>query len=357
MIKKAAIIELGSSHDECFYSQILFLKKAGYEVDLFCSSVLKERTIHLSVNTIFFDFGKSAYTDIINLTRIRKFVIKNEINKVILNSAHGILVRNFLLFPFPTEIEFIGVIHDAGKILKSSNQKLINKKVKKYFVLSDNVLDYIHSLEIEGKQFTSFYPIFQPDYFSAEINKPKNEFWICVPGRVEQKRRDYNTLLRSLTETKLSDNVKIILLGGIEDKIKPELKSTLEKFSLYNKFILFEKFIPNDVFYSYLQMSDLVLPLIHPTDIWFDKYSKTQISGSYNMAFTFNIPLLCEKSFSGYEDFKDTSFFYETKNLIEKINELSANREFFLSAKSKMYKHAKWNFNYQFKKYIDFIES
>ncbi len=104
-------------------------------------------------------------------------------------------------------------------------------------------------------------------------------------------------------------------------------------------------------------MSDLILPLIHPTDVWFEKYSKTQISGSYNMAYIYKIPTLCEKSFSVYEDFKDTSFFYETKNLINKINKLSADRELFLSAKSKMYKHAKWGFDYQIKKYIDFIES
>jgi len=357
MNKKAAIIELGTSHEECFYSQILFLKKEGWEVDLLCSSVLKERISHLTINKIFFDFGKGVYYDIINLMKIRKFIVKNKINKVILNSAHGIQVRNLMLLPFPREIEFIGVIHDAGKILNSSNQKFINKKVKKYFVLSDHVLKYVHSFKLEEKRFESFYPIFQPDYFSGEVNKPQNEFWVCVPGRVEQKRRDYNTLLKNLAETKLSNNVKIILLGRIDDKIKPELKSTIKELNLNNQFILFEKFIPNEIFYLYLKMSDLALPLIHPTDVWFDKYSKTQISGSYNMAYTYRIPMLCEKSFSVYEDFKDTSFFYETKNLIEKTNELSADKEFFLSSKSKMYKQAKWNFNYQCKKYLDFIES
>jgi len=357
MNKKAAIIELGTSHEECFYSQILFLRKGGWEVDLLTSSILRDRTRHLPVNKIFFDFGKGIYHDIVNLMRIRKFIIKKKITKVILNSAHGILVRNFLLFPFPKEIEFIGVIHDAGKILNSSNQKFINKKVQKYFVLSDYVLDYIHSLKLKEQRFESFYPIFQPDYFSNKIIKPENEFWICVPGRVEQKRRDYNTLLKNLNEIKLSNNIKIILLGRIDNKIKPELRSTLEKLNLNNQFILFEKFISNEIFYKYLQMSDLVLTLIHPTDIWFEKYSKTQISGSYNMALTYKIPMLCEKSFSDYEDFKDTSFFYEKENLIDKINELSADREYFLSEKNKMYKQAKWNFDYQSKKYIDFIES
>jgi hypothetical protein len=357
MNKKIAIIELGSSHEECFYSQILFLKKEGWEIDLLISSILKERTEYLPVNKIFINFGKGAYYDIINLMRIRKFIIKKKINKVILNSAHGIQVRNLLLFPFPEETEFMGIIHDASKILNSTNQKFINKKVKKYFVLGDHVLTYLHALKLKDKKFESFYPIFQPDYFSNEVNKPQNEFWVCVPGRVELKRRDYNTLLKNLADTKLLNNIKIILLGRIDSKFKPELKSSLEKLNLTNQFILFENFIPNKIFYSYLQISNLILPLIHPADVWFEKYFKTQISGSYNMAYTYRLPMLCEKSFSVYEDFKDTSFFYETKNLIEKINKLSANKEFFLSTKSKMYNQDKWNFDYQLKKYINFIES
>lgn len=356
MNKKAVIVELGSSHEECIYSQILFLKKKDWETDLLLSSVLKERTKHLPGNKIYFDLGKDTYHDILNLMRMRTFIIKKKITKVILNSAHGIMVRNLLLFPYPKEIEFIGVVHDAGKIINSKNQKFINRKIKKYFVLSDYVLDFVRSLKIKDIKFESFYSIFQPDYFSNEISKTQNEFWVCVPGRVEQKRRDYSTLLKNLAEIKLYDNIKIILLGRVDDKFKPELKSTLEKLNLNRQIILFDKFISNEIFYAYLQMSDLVLPLIHSTDIWFTKYSKTQISGSYNMAYTYRLPMLCENSFSVYKDFNDTSFFYESKNLIEIINELYADKKFFLSAKNKMYNQAKWNFDYQGKKYNEFIE-
>jgi hypothetical protein len=146
-------------------------------------------------------------------------------------------------------------------------------------------------------------------------------------------------------------------LGRINEKFKHELKISLEKLNLTHQFILFEKFIPNEIFYSYLQLSDLILPLIHPTDIWFDKYSKTQISGSYNMAFTYKIPMLSENSFSAYEDFKDTSFFYETENLVDRINYIAGNKEFYLSVKNKMYMLSKWSFEFQSKKYAEFLES
>jgi len=359
MNKKAAIIELADSHEECFYSQILFLNKAGYDVDVLCHTNLKDRTILLTTkaNFIFYNFGKGLFNDLNILWQIRKYLIRNKIKKVVLNSADGIKVRNLLLFSYPVKIEFIGVLHDAEKVIMSVNQKFINKKVMKYLVLSDHVLEYINSLNLREKRFASFYPIFQPDYSSLKIQKPEDEFWVCIPGRVEQKRRDYKSLLNNLGKTSLSENIKIILLGKIDDKLNFELKSTLSKLNLDNQFILFENFISNEIFYSYLKMSDLVLPLIHPENVWFNKYSKTQISGSYNMAFTFRIPMMCEKSFSEYEDFKDTSFFYETENLITKINELVVNRDFFLSEKNKFYKLPKWNFEYQYKKYLDFIDS
>ena len=75
------------------------------------------------------------------------------------------------------------------------------------------------------------------------------------------------------------------------------------------------------------------------------------------MAFAYKIPLLCEKSFSAYEDFNDTSFFYEVDNLIGKINELASDKNQFTKQKSSMYKLPKWNYDFQREKYIKFLEN
>jgi hypothetical protein len=359
MNKKAALIEISTAHDECLYSQLSFLKDSGYEVDLICSSVLRNKipVIASGFTSTFFSFGKNVISDIRNLLSLRKFLIRKKINKVIFNSADGIRIRNFLLLSFPKEIEFAGILHDSEKVIRSGNQKFINKKVKKYFVLSDYVLNYALSLKLEKQRFESFYAIFQPEYSPIKISKPHDEFWVCIPGRVEQKRRDYDQLLMSLSQTRLNEKVKIILLGTPDEKFKPQLKEKINKLNLAKQFILFEEFLDNETFYSYLKLSDIVLPLIHPSAAWFNKYFRTQISGSYIMAYTYKIPLLCEKSFSVYEDFNDTSFFYVVDNLIESINELASNRNHFIEKRNTLYKLPKWNYDFQRDRYIKFLES
>ncbi len=359
MDKKAVLIEISTAHDECLYSQLCFLRDSGYEVELICSSVLKENVsvIASGFTTTFFSFGKNVISDFKNLLNIRRYLLRNKFSKVIFNSADGIKIRNLLFFPFPKEIEFAGILHDSEKVIRSGNQKFINKKIKKYFVLSDYILDYVRSLNLEKQKFESTYIIFQPEYDSIKISKPADEFWVCIPGRVEQKRRDYNQLLKNLSQTRLNEKVKIILLGTSDDKFKIQLKEIINKLNLTKQFILFEKFLDNETFYSYLKLSDIVLPLIHPSAVWFNKYFRTQISGSYIMAYTYKIPLLCEKSFSIYEDFNDTSFFYEVDNLIEKINEFASDKNHFIKKKGSMYQLPKWNYDFQKDKYIKFLES
>ena len=359
MNKKAALIEIGTAHDECLYSQLCFLKDSGYEVSVICSSILKDK-VSLAAsgfNSIFFSFEKNIIDDFKSLIRLRKYLTQNNFTKVIFNSADGIRIRNLLLLPFPRKIEFAGILHDSEKVINSSNQRFINKKVKKYFVLSDYVLNYVNSLKLEEQKFESVYTIFQPKYSAINISKPENEFWVCIPGRVEQKRRDYNQLLKSLSQTRLNENIKIILLGSSDDKFKLQLEATIKKLNLTKQIIFFKNFLDNQTFHSYLNLSDIVLPLIHPSAPWFNKYFKTQISGSYIMAFTYKIPLLCEKSFSVYEDFKDTSFFYEVDNLIAKINQLASDKSHFTKKKEGMYIMPKWDYAFQKEKYIKFLES
>ena len=53
MNKKAALIEISTSHDECLYSQLLFLKDSGYEVDFdlfFCAERQSVRNLFRSHN-------------------------------------------------------------------------------------------------------------------------------------------------------------------------------------------------------------------------------------------------------------------------------------------------------------------
>ena len=137
--------------------------------------------ISSDLTTSFYSFGNGIISDFNNLLNIRRYLIEKNIKEVIFNSADGIRIRNLLLFPFPKEMEFAGILHDSEKVIRSGNQKFINKKVKKYFVLNDYILDYIHSLKLE-KQSSRALPGFPTGIWFGSNLKPPGEFRICIPA-------------------------------------------------------------------------------------------------------------------------------------------------------------------------------
>ena len=65
------------------------------------------------------------------------------------------------------------------------------------------------------------------------------------------------------------------------------------------------------------------MPLVHPSKPQFRKYLTEKISGRYNLAFAYKKPMLCPEDMAVYEDFKDTSVFYNLNNFADFINNLS----------------------------------
>ena len=62
------------------------------------------------------------------------------------------------------------------------------------------------------------------------------------------------------------------------------------------------------------------MPLVHPSKPQFRKYLTEKISGTYNLAFAYKKPMLCPEDMAVYEDFKDTSVFYNLNNFADFIN-------------------------------------
>src|SRR5688572_28444174 len=96
----AALIELGGSHDECLYAQVLFLKERGYTVHLICTANLEPQVAGFQEvdQFLYFDFeGAGTLQSFRHLYRIRKHIIKYNITQVIFNTAEGNLVRNLTL--------------------------------------------------------------------------------------------------------------------------------------------------------------------------------------------------------------------------------------------------------------------
>jgi hypothetical protein len=350
----AALIELGGSHDECLYAQVRFLKESGYNVHLICTSNLEKQVSDFDdVDTfLYFDFdGASLLQAMAYLLRIRQHIIRNNITQVIFNSAEGNRVRNLTLLPFPASVQFSGTIHNSHKLLKSSSQGIISRKVKKYFVLNDYILP--HVANSRNVAVESFYPIFFPKFEEVALPKKEGELWVCIPGQVDHNRRDYRSLLDAVTQHKLAPNVKFIVLG--RDK-NPDAGLTLwlKQDGLIEHFIVFDEFIPNEVFHSYLAQSDVIMPLVHPGLPKFDQYLRYKITGAINLAFAYRKPLLIHNVFKEIPDFKENSVFYSSENLSQTLTQLP---DLLQTIKPQLYQQPKWDFNYQQQKYIRFIES
>lgn len=300
----AAIIELGDSHDECIFAQVRFLKEYGYTVHLICTSNLKKQVSRFADvdHFVFFDFDNAgSVKSFYKLIQIRNYLIKNKVTQVIFNTAERNLVRTLTLLPFPSNINFSGIIHNGHKLLKSSSQWIISRKIKKYFVLNDYILP--HLINTNGIAVESFYPIFFPELAYASLPKQSDELWVCIPGQVDFNRRDYKGLLSTLKQLQSASKIKFIVLGRDQSPNK-RLREMVEEADLQHSFILFDSFIPNSVFHSYLQQSDIILPLLHPGMPKFEQYQRYKITGSINLAFAYKKPLLCEESFTHIPDFQ-----------------------------------------------------
>lgn len=357
-MKKALIIEIGGSHSECIYSQAGFLNESGYNLKLICSQNLSERIKKLNLNNEveYFNFGNSTADDWRLLRDLKRSIISKGESAVIFNTAGGNLIRNLLSFHYPAGIKFIGVLHDLGKLKESFTQKLINRKIRRYFVLNDYLKeDHPGALKIRVE---SFYPIFFPDFGKIELNKNEDVLWVCIPGNVEYSRRDYISLIDCLKLDKINPNVKFVLLGSSNhfNSDAADLRKRINDIGLQNQFIFFDGFVEESLFHSYINESELVMPLIHKDHPFFKEINGSKISGTFNLAFAHKKPILCEESFDKFEDFRENGIFYTRNDMIKLINKIADNKKIIDELNPQRYSNPKWSFNFQKEKYISFIE-
>ena len=127
MKKEVLLAEFNKSHIEVLHSQILFFLKKNYKVNLWINNEAEFENIYNGKVKIIREDTKISSLNIGLLYKIVRFVQRNKIKKIVLNTAHGILVRNLCLLLMKSKVEVIGVLHQAHKLLKSSTQKIISK--------------------------------------------------------------------------------------------------------------------------------------------------------------------------------------------------------------------------------------
>ena len=352
--KNVALLELGGSHTECMHLQIKALKDNGYNIFLICNRKLFDDfpNKHDFKAVQLHDDNKSIKNRLKAILAIRKFFKQNEINTIVINTIEISLVRDLLLFPLPKVRNYVGILHN-GKKLNGGNSmfKWYRRRLNKVFVLSKDILKQIDSKG--GKYFKTeaFYPIYFPCFNKISIEKPENEFWISIPGLISLGRKDMSYLLDSLKTTDPNQDVRIILLGQIPENEYEEINLQLEQLSDSYKIVKFESRIPANVFDAYMQLSNIIMPL---TNV--GHYGFYRISGAYNLAYAYKIPLYLDKELNNFSDFKEIALFYDrSKNIINQINDLSVSDVEI--CKQKLINHPYLNIEEQCRHYIDFIMS
>ncbi len=351
-IKKIALIELTTYHEECLYSQLKFLTDANFSVTLILNPKNAQNTDNYDVNLKnikLFDPREASYFTkrLTNWFSLYQYIIRNSFDIVIFNTASSNKETIALSYFLPKRIAQYGIIHNLRKLNQSTSQKIVSKKLKKYYVLSDFL---VNSVEIDDKslQLRSFYPIFFPKYRQQKTIEKNGDFWICIPGELNYNRRDYDTVLSALAKIDKIKKIKIIILGKL-DKARPASISFLQKveeLGLEKNIICFSGFIENEVFHAYIKESDFIMAPVSVTE---KNYLKYKITGAYNLAFAYKKPLICPQELSIIPDLKVNSYFYENCDSLADLFNSIKNSSL---DKIQLYQDEKWQFEVQQERYL-----
>lgn len=350
---KIALLETGGSHDEILFSQMRFLKDSGYRIYLIIRSEHLARIgKYDEANDIFsIRNEESMYGRLKNILNIRRYLLRNKIETLLINTCQGAFIRDLSFF-LPYRLNITGITHNPQKMSRSLNQKIISRRVKKYFVLSDYILKNITQQNPE-LQLESFYPIFFRE--SGESRNHKN-FVVTIPGAVDFKRRDYDHLLNELDIGEPEPGIRFIFLGRLKSPEAIEFREKVLQEYPGIQFDFFDEFIPENEFISRIVKSDLVLPLITPGMVNYNLYRDFKITGGINLALGYRIPLLIHENLADNPDYQLAAFFYKEGNLIDTLRHLSGHPEK-LKAKSDDIESAeRIGYTHQRDQYISFVQ-
>ncbi|MCX7607045.1 MAG: hypothetical protein N2170_07275 [Bacteroidia bacterium] len=249
-------------------------------------------------------------------------VRKQELSHVLYNTAYGPLpfrLSQRLRSAFQT-----GIVHDTEKLHRFSWVGwAVGCRMQHFWVLRDRLWQTLprwwrkKSLSLPLAALPSSLEAALPS-----IAVPPGERWFAIPGRIERKRRAYEDLIEALKERRPSANWRFLLLGPARAPHSdwPFLQERIRRYGIEEYFLVFEEPLDFATYHGYLRVCEAVLPLIHPTIAYWEKYLKYQITGAFSLAFTHRKPLFLHRAFSSEREFMDTAFFYETPlSLIELI--------------------------------------
>lgn len=326
---KVALLETGNSHDECLYAQVKIWKSvADVHLTLVCNKKLKDNVVSfVGVNSFHFVPVRSGIKQWYDMWQLSRWIRNQRFDTVVVNTAQGAVIKKLMLFLNGRVPKLFGILHNIVKVNSGSmSQKLISKRLSGYFVLNDYLLEQIDMKKLTVRT-TAFYPVFFPSFSQVNIPQKVDEVWVCIPGQVELKRRDYAGFFDALERQKPDPNFRFIFLGRCAHAHGDGafVKKRINELGMEKQFLVWDEFISNELFHSIIKQSDYIMTLIHPEHISWQLY-EGQITGAYNLAIGYQKPLMLHASFVHFSDFKDNAVFYNLNNLVSVLNTLPARK-------------------------------
>lgn len=330
---------------ENIYSLVHLLTMKQYKVFLVCNEnlneLIKEREKIEQVFLVPTELKPiRVQKEVLRLTR--KIIGDKKIDTIIFGTTEIKPVRNIL--PLLPRINMLGIVHDALKLDSSGTFKYIYSfRIKKYFVFGDFIKNNLKR-SIKQKLF-AFYPCYFPILSVNEAPvKIEGEKWIIVPGVVKGERKDYIPLLKKVLAVGMPGNIKIIFLGKLY-KEELEIVDLVQKINHHEQNIkTFDEFLTYDLFHSYLQKADFILPLLKISEDFF--YGNTKISGAFNLAYSYRLPMLLPDSYKKNTDLTPFSVYYKSMDeLYQLLLSINSNRMNTMEIKNSYRASKKFDFN------------
>jgi hypothetical protein len=342
---KVALIEISGSHAECLPAQVIMLNEAGHEIHLVYDSKLNgidELRPHVKeAHEVSSDLSPKQ-----KVTRCLTYLKNGRFDLMLFNTAQGGLMKKMCWRGLPKGRK-IGLLHNVNKLRKLGSQRFINMKLDGYLVLSEylkrEALMARPRLNVEWFYPSFFYPVEQA------VEKPTEEKWIGIPGQVELKRRDYESLMSALEADLPPSHWRFLLLGpsdhasGDGNWVRERLKEN----GLEKHFVMFEGHLDHREFHAYLKQCDVILPLNHRVNGKTD-YLKDQISGAWNLAYAYAKPLLLPTEYNHLEDFKGSAHFYKKDALTKRMESV-------LSGQSDVQALRRHSYEFHKERYLKFV--
>ena len=224
----------------------------------------------------------------------------------------------------------VGVVHNLAKLRRFSwIQWRMMQYIRFFWVLRPGLYRRLPEKYRMRSDYlwTGVYPASLEAQIPA-VQGEKGKVYICIPGRVEYKRRDYRMLLEVLERLEGRERFQFILLGpavGTHSDYA-DFFSRIQGRGWEEVFVSFSEIVPFPLYHAYVRMSQAVLALIHPNRyrehrVYFD----SQISGAFPMAQAHQKPLFLHRSFAGEAELEDCSYFYDTSDdLVRLLESLAA---------------------------------